>query len=478
MSLVDPTWPEPARRLIESQQKIIEALQARVEQLERRSREQDERIADLEGRLEKALRAKKRQAAPFRKPRKKNPKKPGRKSGKKHGGSKFRGAPEKVDRELEARLPSKCDDCGGALQEDRVDHQFQVDSPPVEPVTTQINVHIGHCVVCERRHQGRHPEQTSDALGNARWQIGPSLLAFAAYLNKVVGAPYAKITAFFAMAFQVKIAPSTLVRAMTRLGRKLEPAYEEIRSQVQSSDVVYPDETGWRVGGAKAWLWVFVSPLATLYRIATSRGFDVASEALGEEYGGSLGHDGWSIYDQFEEASHQTCLNHLITRCRRMLEVARKRAVSFPRALKALLQKALDLRDRRDEQQVSPHGLRVALGRLKSGLDRLLKMKLSHKSNARLAKHVRKHKEQVFTFLDDPEIEATNHQAEQALRPAVLIRKVGGCNKSWNGARAHEILLSLFRTAKQRGVSGLTFVVEALRCPRFRAYIPPFLKDP
>jgi hypothetical protein len=43
------------------------------------------------------------------------------------------------------------------------------------------------------------------------------------------------------------------------------------------SPVVAPDETGWRVGGARAWLWAFVGAQVTVYRIAQGRGYQDAA---------------------------------------------------------------------------------------------------------------------------------------------------------------------------------------------------------
>jgi len=93
MSLVDPSWPEGARRLIESQQAIIDALNTMVRRQAEKIEKLEQRVSDLEAKLEKAQRSGKRQAAPFRKAPKKNPKRPGRKSGKDHGGTNHRAPP-------------------------------------------------------------------------------------------------------------------------------------------------------------------------------------------------------------------------------------------------------------------------------------------------------------------------------------------------------------------------------------------------
>ena len=53
-------------------------------------------------------------------------------------------------------------------------------------------------------------------------------------------------------------------------------------------------------------------------------------------------------------------------------------------------------------------------------------------------------------FLHDAEVPPTNNHAEQMLRPAVITRKVGGCNKTLLGALVHSILASLMVSCKRQ----------------------------
>ena len=76
-----------------------------------------------------------------------------------------------------------------------------------------------------------------------------------------------------------------------------------------------------------------------------------------------------------------------------------------------------------------------------------------------------------FWFLIDPAIQATNHWAEQAIRPAVVNRKVWGGNRTWPGARAQSILMSVIRTCRQRAVDPFAFLTNAL-CQRKPQLIP------
>src|SRR6266498_5706766 len=80
-------------------------------------------------------------------------------------------------------------------------------------------------------------------------------------------------------------------------------------------------------------------PYTTLFRSNAE-----ASAILGEDYSGVIGADGWAAYRRFQQAQHQTCLAHLLRRCREMIEISWGAGLTFPRRVSALLHDALDLR--------------------------------------------------------------------------------------------------------------------------------------
>jgi hypothetical protein len=139
-----------------------------------------------------------------------------------------------------------------------------------------------------------------------------------------------------------------------------------------SSVVLRTDETGWKVDGHLWWMWAFSSSQVTAYSIQPGRGFEQAATVLGVGFEGFLVQDGWIVYREFSQAMHQTCLAHLLRRCREMILVARAGAREFPRTVQEILQRALQLRDRRDRGQVGELGVAVARGRLEARLDRKL----------------------------------------------------------------------------------------------------------
>lgn len=433
-----------------------EELEARVRELEAQNTKLEARIAHLEGLLEKATRAGKRQAAPFSKgPPKDKPKKPGRKSGPTYGSKAHRRVPEQEPDEIvDVPLSESCDACGGAVDEDHVDRQFQMEIPR-RPIVRRFDIHIGTCRQCGKRFRPRHAWQASDAVGAAASQLGPDLQAMIAMMKDKYGLSYGAICGLLKEGFGIPITRGGAAQAVLRAGQRIQPLYEGLKVMVRRADAVYPDETGWKVGGLLQWMWVFVTDTVTVYVIRPSRGKDVPREILGADYNGRLIHDGWSPYDSFVHAIHQQCLEHLLRRATELLEKATGIAARFPNRVKKFLQNALALRDRRDAGKISDHGLAVARGRFEKRLDQLLACQCSHKDNRRFKRHLEKHRREILTFLYHADIEAANWPAEQAIRPAVRNRKVFGGNRAWSGAAAQESLASFFATCGKNAIASM-----------------------
>lgn len=420
--------------------------------------------------LEEALRAAKRQAAPFsRRHLKAYPQKPGRKAGPDYGRAHRREVPEVVDEVVEVSLPTQCPHCGGGVEETGVVSQYQTEIPSPRVERIEFRIHQGRCRRCRQPVQGRHRRQSSAAVGSAASQLGPRAVALATQLNKGLGLPYGKTAAVLEQGWGLRVSRGGLCQALQRLARKAEPTYEVLREQIRAEPSVTPDETGWKVGGQLWWMWAFSSPRMTVYAIQPGRGFPQAAAILGEEFAGFLVRDGWSVYRRFAQALHQTCLAHLLRRCREMIPVAGTNGAQFPRAIQTLLQSSLDLRDRRDRGQISPHGLAVARGQLEARLDCVLRKRTRSPANRRLSNHIWRERDAVFTFLYCPGLEATNWRAEQAIRPMVVTRKVWGGNRSAAGARTQSILLSILQTCRQQNRSPTVLLEQLLCSPRPQA---------
>jgi transposase len=156
-----------------------------------------------------------------------------------------------------------------------------------------------------------------------------------------------------------------------------------------------------------------------------------------------------------------------------MAATATRGAVCFPRRVAELLRAGLALRDRPAAGEISRHGLAVARGRLANQLSDLVFPPKANAANERLAQHLWDHRDHLFTFLRQPELDATNWRAELAIRFGVILRKVWGGSRTWAGARAQAVLMSVWRTCCQHGRSALDFLSQLLRGPSGALALPP-----
>lgn len=470
-----PGSADDLRRENERLRRENERLEGERERWHREREQLRRKIDRLQHQLDAARRAGFRQAAPFSKgPPLDAPRRPGRRPGAAYGPKAYRAIPTHVEEIHEATLPTICPHCQGPVDETSVATQYQEDLPVVRPVVRQFRVHIGHCRQCGRRLQARHPLQTSDALGAATAQLGPQAISLAVVLNKQLGVPLNKISTLFQQTWGLTVTPGGVVQALQRAARRAEPTYDALIDTVRHSLVVAPDETGWKVAAALQWLWAYATPDTTVYAIQPGRGFAEAAAMLGADYDGVLVRDGWAPYRQFTRAIPQTCLAHLLRRCHTLHEDHPHAA--FAPQVQTILQQALDVRDRRDAQTISAHGVAVARGHLLTRLNRLIETPGPLADNRRFAAHLSVEFPGIFTFLLDPRIDATTWRAEHAIRPAVVTRKVCGGNRTWAGARTQQVLASVVRTAHQRHLDTADIFTALLRAPQ--PFVPASLQTP
>ncbi len=166
----------PERDLDRAHQEIGR-LQKEVERLKQDSER-------LRRELEAALRASKRQAAPHSRGKlKSNPKRPGHKKGHQRA---CRPIPSRIDEQITVPLPERCSHCGGGVTSESCEAQYREEIVR-RTIVRRFDIAVGRCHACQHRVQGRHPLQTSDAVGVGGVQVGPEALTLAAILTKQMG---------------------------------------------------------------------------------------------------------------------------------------------------------------------------------------------------------------------------------------------------------------------------------------------------
>ena len=420
------------------------------------------RIAELEAIIEELRRGGKRQAAPFSRglPRP-NPKKPGRKSGDDYGTPPaFRAMPDltAADQMIDVPPPQSCPHCGDtAATVESTDEQVQRDIE-VRTIVRRFKIRVARCAGCGKRRRGSHPLQTSTATGCCASQVGPMARGAMAFMNKTLGLSLGKIANLFKSLWDLRLTPGGVNHAIQSLGRSCKADYRTIVDAIGKAAQVTCDETGWRVGGHGHWLHAAATADLCAYVIDAGRGKQATDRLIGQNFSGTLVHDGWAPYDRYFDASHQQCNTHLLRRCSEMIQIATPGAAAFPKAIKAMLQRALELRDERDAGRRSLRSTRIQATRLTGRAKQRCRTVKRNRDNERLAAFLYRHAGQLFTFLRHANLDATNWRGEHAMRYAVVNRKVWGGNRTDQGAGNQAILMSVLRTLKLREIQPIEWL--------------------
>lgn len=432
-------------------QKQLEAAQATVRQLEQR--------------VEQLQKQAYRQAAPFRRPdqeRNRRPGRPGRKGG--HPG-RCRPQPDHIDEQIHVPL-NCCPCCGGAVGQTQPLTQYIEEIPEVRPRVTQLTTEGAWCAHCQQAVYSTHPLQTGRAGGAAATQLGPRALALACDLNKAKGLSMRQTVAILRQHFGLKLTPGGLAQLVQRVGRKLQPEYEQRAVELKQSPVVHADETSWWVGGPGWWLWVFATPKMTFYVVIQSRAAAVALGVLGEDFAGVLVSDCLSIYDDLNPRQ-QKCYSHHLKAVSEALETLGASGSDYLLQLQALLRTALLLKAL--QPPAPEQRWTVCLNTLQGRAHALLDPPRASVIEEKVRLRFWKQRDHLFTFLENPDVPATNNLAERQLRPAVIARKISCGNKTEKGAAAWVVLASLAATCRQTGRSLLQSIAQRVLLQPVRA---------
>jgi transposase len=250
----------------------------------------------------------------------------------------------------------------------------------------------------------------------------------------------------------------------------------EARELAKSQPVAHLDETGWREAKKKAWLWVMVTSLVTVYEVSRSRGSKIAKALLGVDWGGILVSDRWSAYHWVDMFQRQFCWAHLIRDFR---------SVSEGTGLAAKLGKALlGQADQmfREWQKVrdgtlSRDKFRRRIRRIPPRVGRLLRRleRSADRAAEGMARDLLSREVSLWTFLYADGVEPTNNTAERAARHAVLWRKGSFGTDSETGSRYVERMLTAVATLRQNNRHVLDYLTSAITASLHGKPVPSFI---
>jgi len=374
----------------------------------------------------------------------------------------FRAKPDHIDETIEVTL-DRCLGCGSedirAYKEIEEHLQEDIRIPTVK-VTRYLRHHY-QCRRCGKVVSGVGPDEL---LGS---YIGPVAKALAVWLKYAIKISDRDLVRLFAKLFKLKIVVGSVFGFKNQVRRSCLGVYQKIRQSVKQSRSIHSDETGWRIDGDNAWLWGFVNKVVALCHIDYSRGRKVLQDILGETYGGILIADFLGVYNKLLTKAKQRCLVHLLRELKKVLtrvglDTGTQR---WCEKLKDLIQRALVLRKDLRKKRCSRKSFLKRRKALERELQDFTIPNPSLPIVQRLANRIKRHKDELFTFLYHPSIDPDNNRAERHIRPNVLLRKLTFGNRSASGVLNHNVLMSILQTASLHKQDGWDILHRLMTLP-------------
>src|SRR5512142_249545 len=445
-----PPIPEPLWQTVPPEAQA--ALRARFESLE-------QRIADLEERLNKNSTNSSKPPSSDPPSVKRRPPVPP--SGKKRGGQpghrhhpRALVPPEQLRQVIECR-PPHCRWCGHDLHgEDPKPLRHQVaEVPPTQPVVDEYRLHRLRCPRCRTVTCGTLPPGVPTGAFGPRLRAILSVLAGAYRLGK---RPIRQLASDL---LGLSISTGMICRLERQTTDVLEPPVKELRQHVRDAASAHSDETSWKQGRDRVWLWVAVTRLVTAFAIATSRGADVAKDLLGADrrkvvISGRLKSYSWIKRRQF-------CWAHLNREFQAMIDRGGESA-EVGRCLLGHSKRLFEWWHRVRDGTMARATLRtnVAILRFSLRADLRRGLECGCAKTAGTCRELLTGETHLWTFVRVEGIEPTNNDAERALRHGVIYRKLSGGTDSESGSRFVERMLTVVATCRQQEINVLDYLTR------------------
>ena len=207
------------------------------------------------------------------------------------GGYRTLKPPDEV-KEVISVKPSTCKKCSHELSgDDSTPLRHQVtDIPPLVAETIEYQLHTLLCSQCGTQTRAELPKDVPCSA------FGPRICAMVAALSGQYHLSKRQIEEMLCDFFGVDIGLDTVHALEQGISEALKAPVAEVADAIQQQPVANVDETSWKEGDKKSWLWVVVTPIATLFLLRLSRGAQVAVELISETFSGIVGSDRWSGY--------------------------------------------------------------------------------------------------------------------------------------------------------------------------------------
>jgi transposase len=357
---------------------------------------------------------------------------------------------EDVD-ELVSLTPSRCHHCSLPLCESSPHvgapgrHQ-QTEIPEPTAFVTEFLTHTLKCRGCGHKTPAPLPPA-------ARSAFGPRLQALSVDLAIGRRLSTRQVKEMLLDLYGVEVSLGSICAAIVAAGDAAAPLAEEIKASIWAENSRFIDETSWRLGGARAWLWGLFGRKAAYYHADRSRSQDVARDLIPAYVEGTTHTDGYGAYNHLHPECRQVCWAHLSRHFQGHAEARDGPERAFGASGVRLSTRVCKL----SREGGTPTQMR----RVERDVSRLIAAGM--KANVATARTLQKQRPSLLRCLYDPDVDATNNHAERMLRPAVIRRKTSFGNSSERGARAFTNILSVMTTERMQGRSPHKLIESLIR---------------
>jgi transposase len=441
-------------RSLEARLTAFEALEARLEVLQ-------EQVRTLEERLHQNSRNSSRPPSsdPPQSQRRKRPRSGRRRGGQPgHRGQTRTLIPVEEVHEVVPIKPEQCAGCHAPLWgDDPAPFRHQViEIPPIEPVVTEYQWHQWVCSACGETTRAPWPK------GVPSGTYGPRVHATVALFSGSYRLSKRTMVQAMDDLFRVPMSVGTVSQSEQTTTEVLAAPVEEARAYVPEQPVAHLDETSWRQGKQRAWLWVAVTSWVTVFVVRLSRGGQIARELLGDTFNGILVTDRYSAYNWYPVRWRQLCWSHLL----RDFEAIRGRGGTSEAIGEALLEQVHQMFSwwhRVRDGTLKRSTFRSYMTPLRREVERLLEAgsQCGVAKTEGTCREILKRREALWTFVQVAGVEPTNNTAERAIRPGVQWRRGSFGTQSKDGSRFVESMMTVVATLKQQKRNVLDYLTAA-----------------
>jgi len=397
--------------------------------------------------------------------------------GKPHGGQPGHAgqtlmAVEHPERTVTYEVPI-CAHCQASLQGIEVvgyEERQVFDIPAIRIEVTAHRAEIKVCPACGTPSKGTFPDAVTQAV-----QYGPTVQTWASYFPNYHHMPVERTTEIFEDLVQHRVSEATVLKASEQLDTCIAPSTEAVKEMLRDAEVLHVDESGLRVRGKLHWLHVACTDRLTSYEVHAKRGHEAMDDAgiLGE-FSGTVVHDHWKPYFQYDECNHALC-NAPHLRELRFINQQYQQAWAHDMAELLLEIKAAVEATPEPAMRLSPPELAAFEKRYDAVVQAGFEANPAPGPTTEGEKHkrgrpkqpppvnllirLRDFKGQVLAFMSDFHVPFDNNQGERDIRMVKVKQKVSGGFRTLEGAKRFGRIRGYLSTARKQAKN----VFEAIR---------------